>query len=146
MRKIYFVGEHNKPGLAPLDGSTKSGRTIDQLIARIYLPTKKTNLCDTEKQVTDPPAIRAHGTNWWKIHGPVNGDIIVLLGGYVGVNFVRPENRVYYVRIKHPAAIFGLDNKMAYIQEALTKIKQCLTPGELGEQYKWELANGWEKY
>jgi hypothetical protein len=117
--RIIFVGIHNKPGLAPLDGSTRSGKLIDGIIRAVDYPCVKTNLYDAAAILKDIPEI--HILQLWKDRVEYTPtDIIVALGRNVEFFFKDPEFRT--VVLKHPSAVWSNRDKDDYVRNAIQQI------------------------
>jgi hypothetical protein len=96
---IYFVGIHNKPGMAALDSRTYTGKIIDQIISKVG-PAVKTNFVDMD---TLPKSTIQHAVVWNRIYRPAPGDTVVLLGRFVQKRFIR-HSGVRYIEVDHPSA------------------------------------------
>lgn len=108
MRRVFFVGIHNKPGKSPLDSSTQTGKFIDGIISLIdkeKAECVKTNLCEKERAAIDRE-IPALNKAWIIKYKPRMGDIIILLGLWTQTNFKR-SGMYNYVFATHPAGAYG---------------------------------------
>ena len=85
---IYFVGIHHKKGLPALCSTTRSGKKIDDVIARLDVPCEKVNLFSTEyipERWTSDEYIRECEKFYDRV--PQDGCTIVLLGRAVSDHF-----------------------------------------------------------
>ena len=109
----------------PLCSLTKSGKLIDRLIKKVgdkfTLCHEKTNLYDIDhypgKEQKELLAI-----DWHERIQPGLGDVIILLGQEVHLNFLDTLN-YKIVKLPHPASIFSHTSQEEYIQKALEKIE-----------------------
>jgi hypothetical protein len=119
--RAFFVGMHNKPGMEPLDSRTMTGKVIDLIAKRLdQCQCIKTNLCDVDYFPKDIVEINKMALEWHKKYQPTQGDIIVLLGGWVKKHFWYDNLNV--VSITHPAGVYGPTNKKEYITKSVVKI------------------------
>lgn len=120
--RIFFVGMHNKPGMQPLDTSTRSGLRIDSLIYLLNgnsINCIKTNLCEMD-YLPGPNVVKYWANKWREKHNPTKDDVIVLLGNWVQKNFIYlPGDNV--VKIQHPAT-----RKKDYTATAYQRIKEAV--------------------
>lgn len=102
---IYFVGIHHKKGLPALCSTTRSGKKIDAVIARLDVPCEKVNLFSTEyipKPWTSDEYIRECEKFYDRV--PQDGCIIVLLGRAVSDHFPYGiYRRCKVIPFRHPA-------------------------------------------
>jgi hypothetical protein len=102
MKRILFVGMHNKPDIKPLCSSTKSGKLIDKIILQLkQIECVKTNLFDVEYLPTDSHEIRQMSLEWHDIYNPKDNDVIVLLGAIVHKHFWKCDSHI--LQIAHPS-------------------------------------------
>src|ERR1035437_2405866 len=103
MKRVIFVGLHNKTGMKPLDSKTKSGKLIDRIIKKCSgINILKTNLCDIDYFPKDKKLIWACNLEWNERQQPTSDTVIVLLGGWVQKNFLLTEAKI--IKIAHPAS------------------------------------------
>lgn len=121
MRKVIFVGIHNKKGKKPLDSSTKTGKLVDAIIAQIAGVTViKSNL------FVDHIPIRGHWprevVEWKKRtgYGLFPGDIVLALGA--DVSKVLKMSSVCHIPLRHPASVWSNENQRLYVDDAIKKI------------------------
>ncbi len=120
---IYFVGIHHKPGMAPLDSKTYTGKIVDEIIGQIGESTK-TNLIDGFEV---PKNISTHAYRWHTQNTLKDGDRVVLLGALVQKHFAwnfSGTGKVRFIAVAHPSAFQVRKNKAAYIQEVVNAINQ----------------------
>lgn len=121
---IFFVGIHNKPGLMPLCGSTKTGKIINKIVARMPKEAKcvRTNLFEGEfhpnNEEFDP-------MDWYDRYEVSEGDIVVLLGNWVHKNF-RCQPELNIIKTRHPASFLGAKKQSEFILETSEKILKLL--------------------
>lgn len=112
---------HNKPGMKPLDGKTKSGKIIDLIIKELPFKCAKTNLCEVDYMPIDYFEIEYHNVLWGIKYEPSQNDIIVLLGNWVHKNFWSAQ-KLNIIKLAHPASCFGHVNKEKYVLNAIKLI------------------------
>jgi hypothetical protein len=118
-RTVFFVGMHNKPGLRPLDSSTKTGKVVDRIIDGLIVDYKKTNLCDSDYKPNESNI--KHFVYLWPItHAPGEQDVIVLLGDWVARHFNHQGYKI--LKLRHPASIRGTKKIEKYIEESINQI------------------------
>lgn len=133
MRRVIFVGVHNKPGMTPLDSKSRSGKLIDRIIRRMEMfephidysvTCVKTNLFDLEYMPTEFDRVEV--LNQWskraKCSVGVRGDIIVSLGACVNEVF----RGLSHVHLGHPSGVWSREKKTQYVRRALKKIRAAL--------------------
>lgn len=122
MRKVIFVGIHNKPGMKPLDSRTKTGRLVDLIIeglSPIVFTAVKSNLWEV-----DPSSERDAFAKWAKrVDLDPGRDIVVLLGGQVTKQFAVEHYTTRVVAIPHPSHVWSYLNQKEYVKAAIEKIK-----------------------
>lgn len=121
MKKVFFVGIHNKPGMGPLDSRTKSGKVIDKMISNLPdFECVKTNFYDS----TELPAIADHQdrNNWQKRVGCKPGDLVVLLGSEVKLRWGNQSFDGIVVTIDHPAKVKTTEEKWEYFTDTIKTI------------------------
>lgn len=125
--RIIFVGIHNKPGLAPLDSSTRSGKLIDRIIAEMPgVQVVKSNLYDLD-YLPDPPTGADVVRDWAaRVYYDPNTDVAVSLGDNVHFAFLIAK-KFHYVRLAHPSSIWAKGRRDKYVLSALELIRQYLT-------------------
>jgi hypothetical protein len=120
---VYFVGMHNKPGMKPLDSTTRTGTIIDKIIKGLSDDAAlcvKTNLCDMERVAQNSSELQVH-RDWWHERFDVKPkDVVVLLGDWVHKAFDCRNLRI--VKLRHPARA-GKN----YSNEAVALIKKALS-------------------
>lgn len=121
--KVIFVGIHNKPQIAALCSSTKSGKLIDRIIAK--LPTdvdcEKTNLYDVDYLPKDQYEKDIISLKWWEKVSIADFDIIVLLGIEVHDNFWGRAMH-YILKINHPASKRSHAEMDRYVSDTVEEI------------------------
>lgn len=120
MKRVIFVGIHNKPNTTPLCSFTKSGKLIDRVISALDYKCHKTNLYDSNYY--PHKALRKNIAKLW-IHRvkPNENDIIVLLGKRVHLNFPELPQCVV-LRYAHPASIWSTKNMNHYVDAIVDDI------------------------
>jgi len=113
--RVFFVGEHNRPGLSPLDFTTWTGNVIDQIVVGANFQTIRTNLADTDVKPVDPAP---WAEEWHERNQPSEEDAVVLLGKWVQRHFDRRPGPTYF-DVKHPSAFSVRKNAGAYVQEVV---------------------------
>lgn len=123
--KVIFVGMHNKPGMAPLDSRTWSGKVIDEVIAGLPgIDCLKTNLSDTD-YLPDSFGYN-QAKDWLKKAQVAPGDCIVLLGKWVQQRFwlsILPE-RISIVSCAHPSSPLARSKRAIYVATIVRKIQE----------------------
>lgn len=105
MRRLIFVGIHNKPGLQPLCSTTRSGKVIDACIRELKpkYRTIKSNFFDLEDLPRDRTDIKYFFA--WKErvgYNPVN-DIVIMLGDMARRCFISRIGPGK-IAMRHPAS------------------------------------------
>ena len=102
MKRVIFVGIHNKGELAPLDSSTKSGKLIKRIIDKLpsSFKVEKTNLYNIDHFPSGET--QTLKDEWYWTNLPCPDDIIVLLGNHVHKAF--DFNAGIILRVAHPAS------------------------------------------
>lgn len=118
--KVIFVGMFNKPNKKPLDSSTMTGKIIDSIIEKIPVICIKTNLCDIDYFPKDRNLIWASNLDWIEKQQPTSETIIVLLGKWVQKNFTLEKAK--FIKIPHPASVFGTNNRDEYVKNSIESI------------------------
>lgn len=130
MKRVIFVGMHNKEGMLPLDIRTRSGKIIDKIVHELPKGDYKvllTNLCDTDYQPHDMEVME-QVNNWIVTYQPTPYDIIVLLGQWVHANFLSSFVSSDIVMLAHPAStVYSSKGTEDYIQKSVKKIADHLT-------------------
>lgn len=110
MKKIIFVGVHNKPGKAPLCNTTRTGKAIQAIEDLVTIHTLeprpvflRTNLhdCNYVQDITPGTAVNL----WVTRVKPDPSDLVVCLGELVAYPF-RITAYPNYIHIKHPGSFF----------------------------------------
>lgn len=122
MKKVFFVGMHNKPGMLPLDSKTKSGKLIDAIISQLQYHCVKTNLCEIEYFPKEKKEIFAGNLEWNEKYQPTDESIIVLLGSWVHRNFILTNAKI--IKLPHPASFMVNVDKDAYLKKAVSLINE----------------------
>ena len=127
MSRVIFVGMHNKPGLAPLDSSTKSGKIIDRIIAELGSSVEcvKTNLIDAESLPANADEIRRSNHLWLCENRATEKDIVVLLGHWVAENFWWADSMIA-VNLAHPSWVVRKGKVDGYVADAVNLIREAL--------------------
>lgn len=129
--KIIFVGIHNKPGKAPLDSSTLTGKVIDEFILVMGGKCIKSNLYDQETFPTinrrNIGAQMGHIADWQKRVNYQPEDLIVCLGELVAGIFrywkkAEATHDAKIMHIPHPAAQRSNTDQRNYISQSIIKI------------------------
>ena len=124
MKRIIFVGMHNKEGMKPLDSHTKTGKIIDAVILKIKAECVKSNLCNTDYFVDDSYELLLQNKEWLERIEPSNEDIVITLGQWVYDNLQRGDFKI--IRSKHPASLFGVSKVEEYKSYILNKLSDYL--------------------
>jgi len=106
MKRVIFVGLHNKPGMKPLDSKTKSGKLIDRIIEKCRrhgMNVLKTNLFDVD-YLPGKALMPIMSFEWIERVELFKGDIIVLLGGMTHKYFPPLPMDYTPIEIAHPAS------------------------------------------
>lgn len=128
MKRVIFVGIHNKPGKKPLDSSTRTGKVIDRIIAGLrgfecvksnlfhkdYLPSEEDIKYRKPYRITHAWVLRV---NW------NSGDIVVLLGNDVAKIFKKANVNLPVIEARHPASIWSYLDREAYARAIIRRIK-----------------------
>lgn len=118
-QRVIFVGMHNKPGLAPLCSSTKSGKLIDRIIKELpEYECLKSNLWNLN---TWPKYAYMFNYEWMERVDYKSGDIVVTLGECVRKSFLK--SNIEYIHIGHPSAVWSHKKQDDYILKTLLKIQ-----------------------
>ena len=122
MKRVYFVGVHNKTGMHPLDSRTKSGKIIDRVIEQLpNIRCIKTNLYDVDYLPNIP--LFDDVVKWSLRANNVRGDIIVLLGSCVRLRFGKWfENECHIIAVPHPSKVQSLQETELYINGIVQQI------------------------
>lgn len=130
MKRVIFVGFHNKPGMKPLDSKTKSGKLIDRIIEKCRhhgMNVLKTNLFDID-EVPEPVVMDELRFGWVERVELFKGDIVVLLGAVVHKQFpyiplLNP------IEVAHPASKRSHVDMNEYVEKTFELIKsKTVTP------------------
>lgn len=127
--KVIFVGIHNKPGLAPLCSSTRTGKMVDLIIAQLPgLEFVKTNLFNQE---TFPVGFIADEAvrNWKKRIEYDFNMIVVGLGTMVNECFRKSHCKC--IELGHPSGVWSKIKQEEYIRKAVLKIKHSAASKEV---------------
>lgn len=106
MKKVIFVGMHNKENKMPLCPSTKTGKLINQIIHKITpeLFSQRTNLYDIDYYPSSLNESKFElALDWHERIQPTEDDIIVLLGAEVHENFIQ-KSLTKIIKVAHPAS------------------------------------------
>lgn len=124
MRRIIFVGIHNKPGLEPLASSTRSGKLVDRIISDLpnYVHIKSNFYGFDYFPAQDFVDNHFHFDGWKKRIGYLPGDIVVCLGSMVQRLFA--DRNIRFVGIRHPSFIWSKIDQDKYVVEAILKIRR----------------------
>lgn len=126
MRRLIFVGMHNKPHITPLCLSTKSGKLINRIINNFdYIPCIKTNLYDIDYYPTKEDK-HVLALDWIDRVKPKENDIIILLGAEVHTNFIMNYD-LAIIKIAHPASKRSHIEMADYVVKTIGKINKILT-------------------
>lgn len=119
---------NNKPGLAPLCSSTRSGKMIDRVIKVLKTANEftfeKSNLYDLDYW---PEEDQSPGVYQWAQRVEfTTDDIVVTLGSAVNDRFRKWSH--LYVSIGHPAMHGGIHRDAdSYVARAVAKILEFVT-------------------
>jgi hypothetical protein len=124
MTRIFFVGIHNKPGLPPLCSTTRSGKLIDRIIAKVVgAEIIKTNLYECEYM----PPIDPHAAQKWATRvGWKRGDTVFALGAITQHGF--RHSGIAIIPLGHPSGVWSKDKQNEYVERAKAKIQCALNP------------------
>lgn len=133
MRRIIFVGLHNKPGMTPLDSKTKSGKLIDLVIAQAIknhnFECLKSNLWTDESDYCSNYLYTVRSIVAWSSRVEYQkSDIIIGLGAKINSAFQK--NRLHtnlptcFLGITHPSRIFSKVSQELYINNVLTELNK----------------------
>lgn len=102
---IYFIGIHHKAGLPALCSSTKSGKKIDAVIARLNQACKKENLFSTDYMPKPSTDEYINEIKRFLQRVPQSDDCtIVLLGKTVVDHFPHGEyKKCKIITFRHPS-------------------------------------------
>ncbi len=128
MKRVIFVGIHNKVGKQPLCSSTLSGKRISAIAEKLPSDYEivRSNLFDCE-YLPSKNERNSHVVKWFEKFDPNLNDCIVLLGNYVKEAF-RCTCMAAIVKIHHPAYPKGKDNTQNYINNSIGKIILKICP------------------
>ena len=112
---------HNKPGMKPLDSSTKTGKVVDEIIRTASCFAIKSNLCDYDYLPKDKKVIYASNLEWNARYKPNKDTIIILLGDWVQKNFLLTEAKI--IKVAHPSSLFGSEKRKKYIADVVIQIE-----------------------
>lgn len=119
--RIIFVGVHNKPGLKPLDSASLSGKTIDQVIARLTeFECVKTNLFDVDYMPL-PDEIQELKMDFYDRVNISHDDVVVLLGGIVQKHLGN-ELACTVIKAAHPSLQFAKVKRPDYVKRLYEQI------------------------
>lgn len=120
---------NNKPGFAPLDSKSRSGKLIDRVISALQTELNlfgadflKSNLYDLDYFPYDEPAFNYEWANRVEYNG--YNDLIIALGACVQERFKKSPFQ--YLSIGHPSAVWSHEKQAAYIDRAVSKVKIAL--------------------
>ena len=124
--RVIFVGMNNKLGMSPLDSRSRSGKTIDKVIAHLEgFDCIKSNLYDSLSWPYWLPADPKAAPKWAERVGFTQRDIAVLLGKDVQGRFSfysSVEGYKRFVQVAHPAARKVSADEIKYINETAVSI------------------------
>ena len=124
MKRVIFVGLHNKPGMKPLDSKTKSGKLIDRIIEKCRrhgMNILKTNLYDVD-YVPEGKEKGELAFDWIDRVELFKGDIIVLLGAMVHYDFPN-LTMDGLIKVAHPASKRSHADMDEYVEKTFELIK-----------------------
>lgn len=133
MRKVFFIGVHNKPGLTPLCSSTRSGKVIDRIIEKVNAKCYKTNFIDDTSRPPklSPLEMVKFGLDWIFRTQYKGGDAVVFLGKWVQEYFphwlLMGSN---IVEVNHPAYPKSKEAIEDYIQDTADQINKIVMSGD----------------
>ena len=118
-RKVYFVGVHNKPGLKPLDSSTKSGKLIDRVIEQLpEFECVKMNYYDCDYLPNRQLDQDYHHQNQNILLDKFDDNIIVVALGKMVQELLFPIG----IPVYHPAIIWSKEAQISYIKDLVYEI------------------------
>lgn len=130
MKRVIFVGMHNKGNMLPLDSRTRSGKIIDKIIHELPkgdYKALKTNLCDTDYQPDDMETLE-QANNWVSTYQPTPYDVVVLLGRWVHENFLSSFVSSDIIKLAHPAStVYSSQGTEKYIDRCVNVVSDALS-------------------
>ena len=112
--------------MQPLDSKTKSGKLIDEIIARFPgTICVKENLFLVSFLPTDPTWKQSLKDNFVKRRWFDKRDVVVLLGGIVHRECPELSTKKI-IKAKHPAAIWSKKGKEDYVNDIDNQIKALM--------------------
>ena len=126
MKRIIFVGMCHKPDKPALCPTTKTGKLINRIIAKLPSSTQieKTNLYSTDYLPMKSDEQIELQEEWFWTTLPTYDDVIVLLGQRTQLDFVRMNNNhnLRPLRVAHPASKRSHVDMDKYVNDVSMKI------------------------
>ena len=117
------MGVHYKLNTMALCSSTKSGKLIDRIIAKIgNVEVLKTNLYNVEYYPKSKEERVQLAHEWNFANSTTHSDIIVLLGAEVHNNYIPTEGKV--IKIAHPASKRSHKEMDEYVEKSASLINK----------------------
>lgn len=122
--RVIFVGLHNKPGMKPLDGKTKSGKLIDRIINQLpgSIVVQKSNLFNSNG-IPHKDYFYKSRDEWYKTFLPTYDDIIILLGAMTHKEFIHKPQCRGLIKVAHPASKRSHKQMNDFVTSTVKKIK-----------------------
>lgn len=124
MKRVIFVGLHNKPHLTPLCSSTKTGKIIDKIISGLPggVTAIKSNIYNIDHFPCDEDNIHELIREWHESYkSDFQEDVIVALGKHVQA-VLNNTGEISFVKLVHPACLFSSVKVSDYVANALDLI------------------------
>ena len=125
MKRVIFVGLHNKPGMKPLDSKTKSGKLIDRIIEKCRrhgMSILKTNLFDVD-YLPSKDQMPIMSFEWIERVELYKGDVIVLLGAMTHKYFPKLPSDCNSIKVAHPTSKRSYVEMYDYVEKTFDLIK-----------------------
>lgn len=135
-QRIFFVGICNKPGKAPLDVTTVSGKMVSKMIAAfpndeaMQYEWIRTNLFDEALSIVNVNlqlrGAAALAVRNWQARNNVNeDDLIITLGDIVNRSFAKAK--VKTCKLGHPSRMWlNADQKVTYLPRSIDRIRTAM--------------------
>ena len=134
--KVIFTGIHNKPDKPPLCSTTRTGKLVDAIIARVHeecpkLTCVKSNFFDANElpEVIDRTILYANESNWRKRTGYKHKHTLVIGFGKV-VQHCLDLTGIKHLKFVHPASVRSNEKRKRYVHhvaQAITFIIKAKT-------------------
>lgn len=134
MKRVIFVGVHNKRGMTPLDSKSRSGKLIDRIIRRleVFEPHIDYSVTCVKSNTFNQyylPEVYDRGSTLdaWRYRAQyITGDVVVLLGACVHKVFYGCNFGGKKILVGHPAGVWSKAKQVQYVRRALKKIRAVL--------------------